>query len=149
MSMSVDFDLDFDDRTIIESGGDFTEIVRIMKEDSPSDTWMLRSGLHMVVVIHGQMMEAQFLLHFYSDGKIRIMEYRASSNDPAYNPDISGLSEWIKSKGWSSVKCGYDIPPTDDCKLPLIADNKQKDIEFVRMFKERITKRFLENKNGN
>jgi len=47
------------------------------------------------------------------------------------------------------VKCGYDIPPTDDFKLPLIADNKQKDIEFLRMFKERITKRFLENKNGN
>jgi len=109
MSMSVDFDLDFDDRTIIESGGDFTEIVRIMKEDSPSDTWMLRSGLHMVVVIHGQMMEAQFLLHFYSDGKIRIMEYRASSNDPAYNPDISGLSEWIKSKGWSSLSPHSDL----------------------------------------
>lgn len=107
--MSVDYDLTFDDRTLLETEGDFEEVIQIMKEDSPSDTWMLRSGMNMIITIHGQMLEAQFLLHFYSDGQVYIVEYRPSSADMAFNPDISGLSAWIKSKGWRSLAPHSDL----------------------------------------
>jgi len=107
--MSVDYELDFDDNTLLETEGNFKEIVQIMKEDTPADTWMLRSGLRMTITIHRQMMEAQFLLHFYSDGKVYIVEYMPSSSDVAYNPDISGLSTWVKSKGWSSLHPHTDL----------------------------------------
>jgi len=107
--MSVDYELDFDDNTLLETEGDFEEIMKIMKKDTPADTWMLCSGLRMTITIHGQMMEAQFLLHFYSDGKIYIMEYSPSSSDVSYNPDMSGLSTWVKSKGWSSLHPYVDL----------------------------------------
>jgi len=47
------------------------------------------------------------------------------------------------------LRCGYDIPPTDNFELPLVADNKRKDIEFLGKFRESINRRFLEKKNGN
>jgi len=41
------------------------------------------------------------------------------------------------------INCGYDIPPTDDFELPLVADNKKKNIEFLDKFKECINRSFF------
>jgi hypothetical protein len=94
----TEFNVNFTDVTLQQSDGDFAEVKHIMESEFPyTDYWMLESTL----TIDSQFGLAVFYLHFFSDHKVRIMEYAPSVGKVYYNPDIGALSEWLQSVGWS------------------------------------------------
>jgi hypothetical protein len=97
MSKEVDFDFNWTDITILESDGNYAEVIEIMNDqDMDAAGWMIRSGL----TIDSDFGLAQFVLHFYENGKIFIKEYSPSVGDVYYNPDLQALSYWAQQKGW-------------------------------------------------
>ena len=109
MSNKIQYDFTFDDITVIENDGNYGEIKKVMFEDAFSDSWMLESNLLIGIRMGTKYFEATMQLHFYSDGKIYIMEYKPSSGDVFYNPDIRGFVAWAKYNGWTSIRPFRDL----------------------------------------
>ena len=94
----IEFHINFTDVTLQESDGDYAETKRIMESEFPHPTdWMLESS----VTIDSQFGIASFLLHFFADQGVRIIQYVPSVGDVYYNPDLGALSEWLQAAGWN------------------------------------------------
>jgi len=109
MDKMIDYNLEFSDRTIIEANGDFNSVKDIMEKETFANTWMIRSNLHMITIMHKKIFEAFFVLHFYHNGNIYIIEYKSTSGNLLYNPDIRGLAEWAKNNGWIALIPHVDV----------------------------------------
>lgn len=97
MKDEIEFKLNFSDTTILEADGDFDEVSNLMTSEFPHpEDWMLRSKL----TVDSPFGTALFVLHFYANGRIIIMDYDSTGGDALYNPDIAALCEWSQQKGW-------------------------------------------------
>jgi hypothetical protein len=93
----IEFEFNFTDQTILETDGEFSEVVRLMEEEEvPVTEWYLKS----ILTIESDIGMARFSLNFRFDGRIIINEYDPSLGDVAYNPDLQALTAWASSKGW-------------------------------------------------
>ena len=111
MTEKVSYELDFSDITLLESGdASFSSLKKIMESDFPyNSNWMVESGLTFTTIINKMVFEASFILHFYGNGDVYIMDYRSSSNDLYLNTDIRGLAEWIEESGWKRLLPSNDL----------------------------------------
>jgi len=108
----MQYELDFTDPTILQTDGNFDEVMKLMKEegDAIADSWMIESPMTMTMITpNKQVLEASFLLHFYHNGNIYVMEYAPSSGDVFFIPDIQGLVVWAQQNGWKSVRPCEDL----------------------------------------
>jgi len=111
----IEYILEFDDQTILESkDGRFENVNKIMLNESLGyPKWMIESGLQMRAVLGGRIYESSFLLHFYENGDIYIMEYAPSSEEIFTNPDIRGLHIWAGENGWKRIIPANDLVRTN------------------------------------
>jgi hypothetical protein len=103
----TEFEIEFDDLTLIETEGVFDQTRDLMNEDLfAKDSWMLESG----VTITSSFGSSKMLLHFYANGDIYIMEFNPSTQgDAFYNPDVRAISSWSQSVGWNRPKPFPDL----------------------------------------
>lgn len=106
----IEYILDFDDRTLLESDGDFEYTKALMEKESLGhEKWMLESKLQMSAMLGGRLFYSLFVLHFYHTGDIYIMEYMPSTQEIFTNPDINGLYSWATGAGWKRILPCDDI----------------------------------------
>ena len=99
----MEFDIQFTDLTILEANGEYDAVVNIMKKphgkgvvkDIYVEKWMIESR----IVIQNMYGAADFVCHFYHDGKIYISSYSPTIAD-IHNLDIRCLSYWAQQYGW-------------------------------------------------
>jgi len=126
-------ELFFTDLTIIEAEGKHEEVNRIMIEDMYDGyKWVINTSLTLLSMAG----VANFNLDFYYDGKVIILDFEPSMPNLLYNPDLSFLSLWAQSNGWSVPEPHPDLIRTS--------------IEFWKHFWETsiIQSSFLDNKFG-
>jgi hypothetical protein len=93
----IEFEFNFTDETILETDGEYAEVVRLMDEEEVSvPEWYLKS----ILTIESDIGMARFSLNFWHNGRIIINEYDPSLGDVAYNPDLQALTAWASAKGW-------------------------------------------------
>lgn len=91
-----DFELNFDDVTMLEADGKFSQVKNLCENEFPfSDNWNIKTRL----TIMSQLGEGFFTLDFRHTRNVYIVQY-AGSGDVFYNPDISCLSRWAQAAGW-------------------------------------------------
>lgn len=95
-------ELQFTDLTILQANGEYSEVCKIMKDEtikskivSKKNNWMLRSR----VIILSPFGSAVLLCHFYDNGKVYIADYLPSMKD-IHTTDIRYLTHWCNEKGW-------------------------------------------------
>jgi hypothetical protein len=88
--------IEFSDRTLIEADGSYDAVKELMRIDGGIE-WMLRSE---TIVDAGPVM-ARYLLHFWWDGRVIIMETDHPPIMEVPEDDIIELRDWCKDKGWS------------------------------------------------
>jgi len=91
-----DFVVEFSDRTMIETGGNFDDVCKIMNSDTQKSNWMIDTVT--TIAFEGNITTLE--LHFYHNGDVYILDYAPSSYDVLYNMDIQYLSMWVQSHGW-------------------------------------------------
>tara|TARA_B100001778_G_scaffold334967_1_gene349821 strand:+ start:27937 stop:28395 length:459 start_codon:yes stop_codon:yes gene_type:complete len=99
----MDFEIQFNDLTLLEANGNYEDVVALMKkprsngiiEDLPVERWMIDS----TVTIQNPFGFAQFSCHFYWDGRLIVADYVPTIRD-IHNPDIRCLSYWAQEYGW-------------------------------------------------
>lgn len=108
----IEFEFEFSDITMLESGGSFGKVKEIMTQSIPtsppshkwsldmnslvSEEWMVRTDIS----ISSQYGVSALTAHFYHDGQVLIVSYNPSTGNVFYNPDIQALSEWCQQNGW-------------------------------------------------
>jgi len=101
-----DFSIEFSDRTLIETDGEYDSVAELCL-DSPD--WMLRTD----AVISNNAGSCFFVLHFYANKDVYIINYLTSLPDVFYNPDIQYLSAWTQSHGWNAPRPHNDLVKDD------------------------------------
>lgn len=112
----MEFEIQFTDRTLLETNGEFSKVCKIMEQDaletgasSVSKEWMVRSN----ITIMSHFGFALLVCHFYQNGKVYISEYRPSTKD-IHNTDIRCLTFWCNQLGWNTPE---PLPPLVDSWL--------------------------------
>ena len=97
MAKKSAFELRFDDMTLLESDGVFDEVNDAMVNEFPyPKDWMIRS----LAVLATKEGVAEFVLNFYSNKSIFIIEYEPSQMDIYFNNDLGALMFWSQEAGW-------------------------------------------------
>ena len=104
------FEISFNDNTLIEGDGVYDKIKGIMDGEFVGDTeWMLRTNCTLITLAG----VSEMVLHFYFDKSVYIVEYIPSIRDVFYNPDISVLSQWLQLNGWDIPSPSRDLVNSD------------------------------------
>jgi hypothetical protein len=126
---NLELELNFTDRTMVESDGVYSVVREKMLSEFPfsdvdvdpkklkdkklfesrKDLWVIRTTL----TINSKFGIGQMLLNFFGDGKVFIIEYLASVGDVYYNPDISAFSLWCQENGWKIPQPNFDLVKTN------------------------------------
>ena len=88
--------IEFSDNTLREADGSYEAVKELMKTDGGIE-WMLRSE---TLVDAGPVM-ARYLLHFWWDGRVVIMETDHPPVMEVPEDDIVELKEWCDKKEWN------------------------------------------------
>jgi hypothetical protein len=139
--MSDEFEIQFNDQTLIETEGEYPRIVSLMKEESErsgvlsrNSEWMIRSRAQITNMFGISVMTC----HFYSNGKVYISEYLTSNKD-IHTTDVRCLTYWCSEKGWK-------VPEP----LPVVVDGWidfwKKEWETYIIDSEYLSKKFGERK---
>lgn len=142
--MEVEFDVQFNDLTMLEANGRFDKVCEIMSSDiaktgdeGKKKDWMIRS----TVTIMSPFGYVGMICHFYNTGKVYIAEYYPSTRD-LHNQDIRFLTYWANEYGWKTPE---PLPSVVDAWLPFwkkewetyIVDSDHLDKKFgVRLDRE-------------
>lgn len=104
---SQEFDLTFNDPTMLEADGLFDGVNDIMTAEHPipDRLWMLKTTL---VILSGFGV-AELELNLYSNKEIYITDYKPSQKDVFYNMDLSVLSAWAQDAGWAVPRPHPDL----------------------------------------
>jgi hypothetical protein len=95
----MDCELVFDDKTILETEGEYSKVCEIMKGESQiTGEWYLKSNL----MINTYFGISQLVIDFYYDGKLVIVYYVSTIKDAFYNPDLQCLAAWSEEAGWGT-----------------------------------------------
>ena len=115
--MEVEFDVQFNDLTMLEANGRFDKVCEIMSSDiaktgaeGKKKDWMIRS----TVTIMSPFGYVGMICHFYNTGKVYIAEYYPSTRD-LHNQDIRFLTYWANEYGWKTPE---PLPSVVDACLP-------------------------------
>lgn len=107
---NAEFEISFNDNTLIEGDGKFESVRNIMLEEFAGDRdWMLRTNCTLITAAG----ISEMILHFYSNKNVYIVEYIPSIRDVFYNPDISVLSQWLQENGWEIPSPSTDLVNSD------------------------------------
>ncbi len=87
--------VELSDITLVESHGNYKMTCEIMDSDGPPD-WMLRSE----AIVSVGSLAFNYLLHFWHDGMVKIMETNHPPVMSVPDVDIRALSEWCDINGW-------------------------------------------------
>ncbi len=87
--------IEFADRTLFETDGSYDAVTKLMEEDGGFE-WMLRS----VALVDAKMVMARYILHFWWDGRVVIMETDHPPVLEVPEDDIIALKDWCVEKGW-------------------------------------------------
>lgn len=100
--MSMDFEIQFTDTTILQADGEYAEVCKIMESETKGanslqkdEKWMVRSK----IVILSPFGSATMTCHFYHNGKVYIVQYATTSKD-IHTTDVRCLTHWCNEKGW-------------------------------------------------
>ena len=91
--------INFSDKTILEGQGNFRIVRDIMESEGPS-TWMLRSS----ATVDSPEMSADYVLHFWHDGKVVIVETNRPISPDVPSDDLRELSLWCRRRGWQGLQ---------------------------------------------
>ena len=94
----VEADIFFSDITLAETEGEFDKVQEIMNEDEilGKHQWVIKTRMT-ISSLYG---DGDFIIDFYWDKKVYIVEYRGDLKDPYSNFDIRCLSSWCQISGW-------------------------------------------------
>lgn len=98
-------DIEFSDETILRNEASFLNIESDMKkEDVYASKWMISSDASVKSYSNGVQISESFMkLQFYYNKEAVITECLSSVKDMYTNPDIRGLIELLRLKGWEKV----------------------------------------------
>jgi hypothetical protein len=100
------FAMNLSDHTILEGDGEYERVKEIMEKESyVGCDWMVRSE----VTIDFPTNSCIFIVHFYQNRDIYIVEYQSSVSDVFYNSDIPCISMWSQDKGWNCPQPHPDL----------------------------------------
>ena len=88
--------IEFSDITLRESGGDKEKVQKLMKVP----TWMLKS----TGVVTTDFVTATYILHFWSDGNVLIVDTDRPLKDDIPDDDLRELHDWCFNHGWTDLK---------------------------------------------
>lgn len=96
----LDFDLYFDDVTILESDGKYERVKELMEEDLQG-VWgenhgCVKSGL----TIFSAFGQGNLTIDFHYDGRVFIVGFMSSNMSVSMNMDVRCLSMWCQENGW-------------------------------------------------
>jgi len=101
-----EFDLSFDDPTMLETDGMYEAVKQLMlEEDVPPHKWMIPTKL----VLTSMSGVGEFDLNFFNDGLIYITNYKPSQSDIFYNTDLPVLATWAQESGWKMPRPHPDL----------------------------------------
>lgn len=89
------------DITLREANGNYSVVCDLMKIDK----WMLESR----AFVESSGMAASFLLHLWSDGKVKIITTDHPISFDMPDDDIRELSEWCRINGWQALTIDKDL----------------------------------------
>ena len=93
----MDFEIQFNDLTMIESNGDYKIVKQIMNNDEIGvHDWCIKSRL----VINSDFGDCHFNLDFYHDGRVYILGYLPSPGG-IITTDLGFLTKWCQENGWN------------------------------------------------
>jgi len=90
------FDLTFDDLTMLETDGEYPGVKRLVEEDLGPHEWTVKT--HLTIV--SSFGKSDMILDFKSDQSLWIINYIPSSSSFLHNPDMSCLMQWSQLSGW-------------------------------------------------
>lgn len=95
----------FDDITLNESRGNFHTVNSIMRDEDGVFEWMLKSKATVAAtdLLGRPGMTANYVLHFWHDGKVYIMETDRPFNVEVPDDDIRELHKWCLDNGWPKL----------------------------------------------
>ena len=100
------FEINFSDITILETDGKYDRIKELMLEDNGYRAeWVVRS--HVTLTHSGG--GCEFVISFWHDKDLRIMEYNTSEKDFFGNQDLMCLSTWAQGRGWNLPKVSEQL----------------------------------------
>jgi len=105
----LECEISFSDSTMLEGEGIYSNIKKIMKKDVGDRDWMLRTFTTIIT----QSGESNFILHFWGNGDVYVIEYAPSIEGVYYNLDITALSSWSQVYGWHMPKISDDLIKKD------------------------------------
>lgn len=103
----IEFELFFDDVTILESDGVYQRVKELMEEDIQQTgkltkkqldayQWVVKSKLS----IFSPFGQGNFILDFYWDKRVYIVGFATTTKDKYQNADVRCLSTWCQENGW-------------------------------------------------
>lgn len=131
----LDFDLYFDDLTILQTDGSYDRVCEIMEAPSPivvikdgrplrldspiisgkpaysiqdntiGKDWCIKSNL----TIFSSFGQGQITLDFFNDGRVFIIGFMSSNMSQSQNMDVRCLSSWCQSNGWQVPQVSPDL----------------------------------------
>lgn len=102
----MDFEINFEDITLLEAEGYYNKVNELMNEEEfGGDSWMIRSS----VTISSELGSSSFVVHFYYNRDVYIVDFESATRDALYNPDISCLSAWAQEYGWKIPQPHKDL----------------------------------------
>lgn len=98
LAKEIEAEIFFSDITLVETEGNYDEIKKIMDADEVlgSHKWVLRSK----VTTSSPFGAGDFVLNFWWNKKVYIVDYYGNYRDPYSNFDIKFLSKWCQANGW-------------------------------------------------
>jgi|TARA_Y100000310_G_scaffold183047_1_gene183136 hypothetical protein len=95
--MEEQFELDFNDLTMLETEGLYEDVNKKMVSDFPySKEWMIKTK----VILKTPNGICEMVLNLAHDKSIYIIEYSPSQSEIFYNSDLTALSYWAQKSGW-------------------------------------------------
>lgn len=91
--------IEFTDITMRQSQGFYAETTKLMEEDGPIGEWMLRTEAFVTT----QFISANYILHFWKDGRVDIFETDRPMRMDSFDEDLRQLSQWCKDAGWQDL----------------------------------------------
>jgi hypothetical protein len=96
----LDFDLYFDDHTILEADGEYDRVKELMDEDLGGE-WDSNGGVVKThLTIFSPFGQGQLTLDFHHDGQVYIVGFMSSNMSVIENMDVRCVSAWCQEKGW-------------------------------------------------
>ena len=94
--------IEFSDITMVEARGLYRQVSELMQGPVP---WMLRTDC----VVTTDVIVSRFILHFWNDQRVFIMETDRPPNNDIPEDDLRELSDWCIKAGWTKPQVHADI----------------------------------------